>query len=90
MQDDTHDNRRYQRDLVLKTGQIHLPDQPAVACAILNIAPAGACVLVPDRAGVPDVFDLSIDPDEAVRRCRVVWRDGTKIGFEFVGDEPAK
>jgi len=84
------DNRRYPRDLVLKTGQIHLADQPAVDCAILNIAPAGACVLVPDRTDIPDLFDLRIDPDETLRRCRVVWRDGAKIGFEFVGEEPAK
>ena len=84
------DNRRYPRDLVLKTGQIHLPGEAPVDCAILNIAPKGACVLVPDRAGIPDAFDLRIDPDDALRRCRVVWRDGAKIGFEFVDDEPTK
>ena len=83
------DNRRYPRDLVLKTGQIHLADHTSVDCAILNIAPAGACVLVPDRADVPDHFDLRIDPDETLRPCRVVWRDGAKIGFEFVDGAPA-
>jgi hypothetical protein len=84
------DNRRYPRDLVLKTGQIELPEQPAIACAILNIGKAGACVLVPERAGIPDAFDLRIDPTAGVRRCRVVWRDGPKIGFEFVDGEPLK
>jgi hypothetical protein len=84
------DNRRYPRDLVLKTGRIHLASEPSVACAILNIAPAGACVLVPDRADIPDLFDLRIDPDDTQRRCRVVWRDGAKIGFEFVGEQPAR
>ena len=83
------DHRRYPRDLVLKTGQIHFTDEPVVACAILNIAATGACVLVPDRADIPDLFALSIDPDETVRRCRVVWRDGTKIGFEFIDGAPA-
>ena len=84
------DHRRYPRDLVLKTGRIHLADQSEIDCAILNIAPAGACVLVPDRADVPDTFDLRIDSAAAVRRCRVVWRDGAKIGFEFVDDEAAE
>jgi len=84
------DHRRYPRDLVLKTGRIHLADQPDIDCAILNIAPTGACVLVPDRTDVPDLFDLRIDPDEAVRRCRVVWRDGAKVGFEFVDGEPPR
>jgi PilZ domain len=78
------EHREHPRDLVLKTAQIRSHgDATAIDCAILNISQTGACVLVPPEMIVPERFDLSIDREDVIYACRLVWRAGSKMGLAF-------
>jgi hypothetical protein len=72
--------------LILRTGKIvGAREAAAIDCAILNISHSGACILVPPEASVPQSFDLSVDPHDAVYKCETVWKAGPKIGLTFTG-----
>src|SRR5215471_8438033 len=79
------ETRKTDRYLTLRTGKISFPGAPnGMDCAVLNVSRTGACLLVPANAAVPDQFDLTIDHERAVRSCRRVWHDGSRIGLEFL------
>jgi hypothetical protein len=81
------DHRRSERHLVLKTGQIISAESTnALDCAILNVSAQGACILIPNRASVPNEFGLRIDGEIAVRPCTVAWRTGARVGVSFGPD----
>jgi hypothetical protein len=76
--------RRQPRLLTLKTGKILIGrSAPQIECAILNIHGAGACILVPDPADIPETFELVIDNDRKIFTCRVVWKAGHRIGVSL-------
>jgi len=79
------ETRKTDRYLTLRTGKISFPGAPnGMDCAVLNVSRTGACLLVPLNAAVPEQFDLTIDNERAVRSCRRVWHDGSRIGLEFL------
>jgi hypothetical protein len=51
---------------------------------VRNISPIGACLEVAGPAGIPDEFLLLIEHDQLKKNCRVIWRQPTKLGVEFV------
>jgi hypothetical protein len=80
-------NRQHSRSPVLKTGKISVrgtagatPD--IIDCAVFDVSPGGACILVPDPANIPDVFEMSVSPNQ-IYTCRVVWRALKRIGVSF-------
>ena len=80
--------RRSERQLTFRTGTITPAGDPnRIACAILNISGTGACILVPRDTEICELFELAIDRDDAVRRCRRVWRQGSRIGVVFLDPE---
>ncbi len=82
------ERRRAPRELTLRTGRITTGRaSPAVDCAVLDISATGAQLLVPKDAATPEEFTLVIDPFGNRRDCRVVWRNGARIGVSF--DSPA-
>jgi len=76
------EGRKHARSLVLRTGQVRCGEDET-ACAILNVSESGACILVPADAALPDTFDLVIDKAAGGFRCRVVWREGARVGLAF-------
>jgi hypothetical protein len=45
-------------------------------------------------AGIPDEFLLLVEHDQLKKNCRVIWRQPTKLGVEFlsstrIGDDHA-
>ena len=79
------DKRDDPRVLVLKTGTIrHSAAAAATECAVLNVSASGACLLVPSDAAVAERFELVLDCDGTNHHCRMVWREGARIGVEFV------
>jgi hypothetical protein len=78
------ERRTHPRFLTLTTAKI-VGDNTAlpIDCAILNFSESGAALLVPGLTTVPEVFRLVIDPDGAVRTCRLLWRTGNRIGVRF-------
>lgn len=77
------DHRRHPRRLTLLTGRIAAGDR-FIDCAILDLSPAGARILVPKGAETPDVFELVIDPDGLRLQCRLIWADGDTQGLAFI------
>ncbi|MBK5962090.1 hypothetical protein CCR97_28420 [Rhodoplanes elegans] len=75
--------RRHPRYLTLATGRI-VDRDTAATCAVLNVSAGGACLLVPDAAAVPGVFELVVDPGRLRVRCVAVWRDRHHVGVAFV------
>lgn len=65
----------------------------AGACVIVDMSETGAQLEVPANAEVPAEFSLLIGGNASVRRrCRLVWRSGTRIGVRFgaaIGKPPA-
>ena len=82
------ESRKDARSLTLRTAKVRAPTaQSAVNCAVLNISVSGACILVPEGAVIPDMFALEVDDESKVRNCKVVWRNGSRIGLTFDGLE---
>ncbi|WP_375462714.1 PilZ domain-containing protein [uncultured Methylobacterium sp.] len=55
----------------------------ALECLIWDVSETGAQVEVAADAVVPDRFTLRITAYEPPRRCRVVRRDGRRLGVHF-------
>ena len=76
--------RKQTRVLSLKTATIKSETMELVIlCAILNMSEAGACILVPDPAEIPETFDLVVDPTGSKFTCTVKWRSENRIGVSF-------
>ena len=81
------ENRQSTRQLTLRTGRITAVDAPnQIDCAILNLSRSGACILVPDGCEVVELFELVIDREHGHRNCRLIWRNGSRIGVEFIDE----
>jgi hypothetical protein len=81
------DKQRQARYRVLKGAHITFKGHgAAIDCAVRNLSDRGACLKVESPIGIPDSFDLVLDPASvrtSVRNCRVTWRKATRIGVEF-------
>jgi hypothetical protein len=78
------DRRAQPRHRTLKAGKIVFNHRFSVVdCTIRNLSVGGACLLVPSTIGIPDDFDLLIEPEKATRPCRVAWKNETRIGVTF-------
>ena len=54
-----------------------------IDCMVRNVSAAGACLELPSTIGVPNRFDLAIATEKYPRRCRVAWKDETRVGVTF-------
>ena len=80
-----HTERRKQiRHRTLKAGLIAFNRAGTIECRVRNISPIGACLEVAGPAGIPDEFLLLVEHDQLKKNCRVIWRQPTKLGVEFV------
>jgi hypothetical protein len=84
--------RQDPRALVLKTGTIRQGEtKPTIACAVLNVSGSGASILIPTEITIAERFELVLDRDGTSHHCRMVWREGARIGVRFLphgGDQP--
>jgi hypothetical protein len=78
------EHRTNPRRRTLKTGKIVFNHRSSVVdCMVRNLSGEGACLLLPSTAGIPDDFDLLIEPGTAARPCRVTWKNETRLGVAF-------
>ncbi len=78
------EQRKYPRHRTLKAGRIVFNQRfSVITCTIRNLSEAGACLQVGTSVGVPDAFDLTIEPDGSSRACHVTWRSEQRIGVAF-------
>jgi hypothetical protein len=56
-----------------------------VNCLLTDVSTSGVRVAVEFPDQVPEYFALLLAPEQTVmRRCKVIWREGSMIGAEFV------
>jgi hypothetical protein len=76
------DSRDTPRHRVLKAATIGFGGT-TVECLIRNLSATGAALDVNSPLWFPDAFELVTTSDGGSRHCRVVWRDGRRIGVVF-------
>ena len=77
------DRRSIPRRHVLKTAHIIVSQSLAFDCAVRNITTKGALIRVRSVSGIPDQFDLTVDPSDERQACRVIWRSVDELGVRF-------
>ena len=77
------ERRSTPRKHVLKTAQIIVSQSLAFDCVVRNITAEGALVRVRSVSGIPDQFELTIDPSDERQSCNVVWRLVDELGVRF-------
>jgi hypothetical protein len=78
------DRRESPRLRTLKAGKIVFNHKFSVVdCTIRNMSGDGACLQVPSTIGIPDDFDLLIEPDKQARPCHVAWKSDSRLGVRF-------
>jgi hypothetical protein len=50
---------------------------------VVDITPRGAGITLGRAFGVPQAFQLTISGETEVKRCRVNWAQGSKLGVSF-------
>src|SRR5580704_15785691 len=61
-------------------------DSPWLRGMLNNLSEGGACVSVSTTRTIPAEFGL-VFPPNTLRRCRLVWRSGDRLGIEFLDSE---
>jgi hypothetical protein len=78
------EHRAYPRHRTLKAGKIVFNHRFSVVdCTVRNLSAGGARLDVSSTFGIPDDFDLLVEPDKAMRACRVAWKDEHRLGVTF-------
>jgi hypothetical protein len=52
------------------------------SCTIRDVSGEGACLSTPDATRVPLEFELTMS-DGGIKQCRVIWREGERLGITF-------
>lgn len=61
------------------------PGQPPLRCMLLNVSQGGAKIEIDGQVEPPGQFTLLLTAHgHSPRPCRVVWRNGTNMGVEFL------
>jgi len=76
--------RKHPRHRTLKAGRIVFNRKfSALDCTVRNLSEGGACLVLGSSVGIPECFDLTVEPDRWTRPCRVAWRSEHRIGVAF-------
>jgi len=78
------EKRKTQRTRVLKSAVISFHELgTTIDCTVRDLSMTGACLRAASPAGIPNEFNLVVDRDRVLRRCRVAWRGVDRIGVKF-------
>ena len=78
------DKRKALRRQLRYTAWISLGPKKLQGCVVADVSDTGARLGVENSETVPDNFVLLLAANgKAKRKCRVIWREGEKIGVEF-------
>ncbi len=76
------EKRTETRHRVFKSGVISF-DGAGIDCTVRNISGSGAQLEVARTDNIAPSFKLAIAADNFLRRCRLVWNAGRRIGVKF-------
>jgi hypothetical protein len=57
------------------------PKAPMIDCTLVDFSPGGACLEIGLQVTLPARFELV--HGNTRKRCRVVWKEGRRIGVSF-------
>jgi hypothetical protein len=80
------ERRKVPRHRTLKAGLIGFNRAGTIECRVRNLSPIGACLDVASQIGIPDEFMLVVEHENLKKKCRVIWRNPTRLGIEFVAE----
>jgi hypothetical protein len=84
------ERRKVPRHRTLKAGLIAFNRAATIDCRVRNLSPVGACLDVASQIGIPDEFTLLVEHEQLRKKCRVIWRNPTRLGVEFVAGQAEK
>jgi len=83
------EKRKDRRRIMHFTASIVLGAREGLSCAILDVSDTGARLELETPAAVPDRFPLVLSGNGTPHRdCRVIWRDGKRVGVTFENRPP--
>ena len=79
------DKRRASRKPLRHFAWIATPEHGVLQkCLISDVSETGARIAVQSTESLPDQFTLLLTRNAKTRRtCRVIWRNGTRLGVQF-------
>lgn len=79
------EHRRQARRGGFQIGSLFFHEHPQQAeCLVWNLSDLGAMIEVETSTIIPSYFRLIATSLGINRGCKVVWRDGRKIGLEYI------
>ena len=78
------ERRTQSRRRTFKAGTIALIGGGVINTTVRNLTDGGAMLEVPTVVGIPDEFNLVIQADQFSGRCKVEWRQATKLSVRFL------
>ena len=61
------------------------PDRKPLQCMMSDVSKSGAKIALTSDEEIPELFMLLLSADGKTRRkCRTVWREGKRVGVEFL------
>lgn len=60
----------------------------STSCTVLQLSETGARLNLPAAFSLPETFAIAIPQRNIDCRARLVWREGDKVGIEFLPDAP--
>jgi hypothetical protein len=83
------ERRKLHRARTLKGGRIVFNRGfGAAECTVRNLTDLGALLEIGEVVGIPSEFELQINSEIRRNSCRVIWRDGRRLGVIFVDPAP--
>jgi hypothetical protein len=78
------ERRSIGRTSISKGALLYLGGQVGVqSCTVVDITNLGAGIRVRDIQLLPLTFELTFDNFRTARDCRLIWRDGNRLGVAF-------
>ena len=81
------ERRKVPRHRTLKAGMIAFNRAATIECRVRNLSPVGACLDVTSQIGIPEEFTLVVEHEQLRKKCRVIWRNPTRLGVEFLAEK---
>ena len=72
------------RSRVLKNAKFVLGTSSVIDCMVRNLTDLGARVQISHTVDLPERLTITFDRGRTLRSCRIVWRNPTEAGLEFV------
>jgi hypothetical protein len=81
------DRRLMKRTHIARRAQLFLGGQDRVhSCWVRDVTNVGAGIATKNLSAVPLNFELSFDNFRTIRKCQLIWRNGTWSGSRSLAD----